>query len=117
MLLEALLLASGWACAADRDGKHAVLGSVSCARFIEDRKEGRWQAMPHAAWVEGYITAYNAHVPDTYNVLGGIDVERVIQRLENWCSVNVDKPLVEGLEKLIVELSPRRQRAAKDAVK
>lgn len=117
LLLGALLLASGWTCAADRDGKHAVLGSVSCGRFIEDRKEGRWQATPHAAWIEGYVTAYNTHVPDTYNLLGANDVEQVIQKLENWCSVNVDKPLLEGLEKLIVALYPRRQRAAQDAVK
>jgi len=110
--LLAVLVASGWAGAADDNGAYAVLGSASCARFIEDRKEGRWQAVPHAAWVEGYVTAYNAHVPDTYNLLGATEVEPLLERLENWCSVNPDKALVDGLRPLLDALYPARQRRA-----
>jgi hypothetical protein len=97
---------------ADAEGKYSISSRTSCGKYIEERKQisGVHYAQT-SYWVSGYITAYNAWMPDTYDITGDTDQASVMLWLENWCKANPLKNVSNGMELLILEMRPHRHRA------
>ena len=110
-LLLLMMLASGPAWAVGNDGASVIVGPISCGKFIENLKTG---GSPYMLWVAGYLTAYNALVPDTFDVLGNSDMASVKLWLENYCKANPLEKLPTAMEVLINELRPKRHRNRED---
>jgi hypothetical protein len=62
------------------------------------------------SWLNGYITAYNTYVDDTYNIIGGRDSAALNYWLANYCKKNPQGAFDTAVENLMVELKPQRVR-------
>jgi len=100
--------------AADKDGGFVSQGRPSCGEWINKGKDGSWGRTIYTAWVAGYITAYNIHKPDVYNILGSTDMESVLLWMDKYCRENPLNTSDDGMETLIDELWPNRKRTADD---
>lgn len=110
ILAAALLAAMPGARARDAAGSFETLGARSCATYMRDKQAQGWAYNADAAWVTGYLTAYNALTPDTSNILGETDVSAALLWLESYCKVHPSSGLAEGMLALTAELYPRRHR-------
>ena len=60
------------------------------------------------AWLNGYITAYNAYVADTFNIVGKRDMAALNFWLANYCTKNPQSSFDNAVGHLMVELAPQR---------
>jgi hypothetical protein len=60
------------------------------------------------AWLNGYITAYNAYVDDTFNIIGRRDTASLNYWLANYCKKHSDTSFDSAVGHLMVELAPQR---------
>ena len=60
------------------------------------------------AWLNGYITAYNAYVDDTFNIIGGRDSASLNYWLANYCNKNPQSYFDAAVGHLMTELAPQR---------
>ncbi len=110
ILAATLLCALPGAQARGATGSYATVGARSCAIFLRDQQARSWAYNADAAWVAGYLTAYNAQTPDTADILGGSDISSVLLWLQTWCKANGSAGLAEGMSELTKDLFPRRYR-------
>lgn len=115
LALTMLVSVSVWA--GDENGQFAALGTKSCGMYIDQRKAAAWPDTVSRAWIAGYLTAYNRLVPDTYNIIGNSDLESVTLWLENYCRAHPLNDLDDAMNRLVIELDPKRHRTAKEAGK
>ena len=113
-IIAVLLLVSSTAWGIDSEGHYQSL-RVSCGDFIAARKKGEGADWYYGWFVQGYISAYNAISPNTYNIYGNTDFTSAMLWMENWCNANPLKGLTEGMIVLTNELYPRRHKTAKEA--
>jgi len=102
------------ATARDKDDMYWVQGAISCGEWVKFRKEDSWEATATKAWIAGYITAYNLHRPDVYNILGSTDLESVNLWMDKYCQENPLSHLAKGMRALTIELWANRKRTADD---
>jgi hypothetical protein len=63
-------------------------------------------------WMAGFLTAHNLYVSDTYDVVGGLTMDDLEDRLEKICRTNPKERFAEAMITLVVqELHPKRVRA------
>ena len=60
------------------------------------------------AWLNGYITAYNAYTDDTFNIVGKRDAKELNYWLANYCKKHSNSSFDSAVGHLIVELIPQR---------
>jgi hypothetical protein len=60
------------------------------------------------AWLNGYITAYNAYVNDTFNIIGKRDPASLNYWLANYCKKNSNSSFDTAVGHLMTELEPQR---------
>ncbi len=111
LILAAILLGAipgVWA--RDASGSFATVDARSCATFLRDQQAHGWDYNADAAWVAGYLTAYNAVTPDTGDILGDTDMSGALLWLQGYCKAHPAQGLAEGLAALTAELHPRRLR-------
>lgn len=60
------------------------------------------------AWLNGYITAYNVHVDDTYNIMGKRDSVELAFWLANYCKKHQHSTFDTAVGQLMAELAPQR---------
>ena len=60
------------------------------------------------AWLNGYITAYNAYVDDTFNIIGEKDMASLNYWLANYCRKTPQSSFDSAVGNLMVELAPQR---------
>ena len=114
MLLFALLFPVMCA-AADKDGNY---GSTLPAKFRNCDKylDALDACMAHhcakqiiySTWLNGYVTAYNTYVNDTYNILGKRDLSSLNYWLANYCKKNPNISFDTAVENLMIKLAPER---------
>lgn len=106
----ALLLATltaplaGWcppARAADRDGNYAVwgLGQTSCNQYLKTGS-APGTSEQYASFVMGFLSAFNALAPDTYQATGSNGLQDNLDWLRNYCEAHK----TDGFERAIVNL-------------
>lgn len=96
--------------AADDKGLYQTLNYISCAQYIEDRKlplhTGRNAA--DEIYVSGWLSAYNYLTPNTYDVVPGHDIMKVLEWMDTFCKDNSDKSVEAGLLQFSSDSYPDR---------
>jgi len=118
LLATALLLPIGsWA--TDRDGfyrPYFMIGKnfnyAKCESFLTARelaRQGHFAAQNQFnQWLDGFLTAYDMYVPDTYDIAYGKNIESLDDWLENYCAKRPDNFFNDAVESLIFEIYPDR---------
>ena len=81
-------LVAGSAFAADNDGNYAVWGQgkKSCFHYNQARKESDSAAMEgFRSYLMGYLTAFDAITPKTYNIAGKMSLDDVLAWFDDYC--------------------------------
>lgn len=71
--------------AVDKSGDYAVwgVGRKSCFSYTTARASGKYDEYKY--FTMGYLTAYNALIPDTYRISGVDSFPDVLKWLDNYC--------------------------------
>jgi hypothetical protein len=115
-LFMVLLLSAQSASGSDEQSRFATFGgdcreAIKMYEFWTERNEDP----TFTIWLAGYVTAYNAATPGTYNILGSNDLKSATLWLYNWCKANPQRSLAEAAEALTIDLYPARHKSAKEA--
>ena len=102
-----LLLITAWAPARSHasDAVDIGQGALFCQKYA---KLGLDKKNDYIIWVQGFVSAYNALDPNTFNILGVKDWHFVRQWLDDYCKANPEKYFGEAVRVLIEELYPNR---------
>ncbi len=109
-----LLTAAHGASAKDVDGEFAVfsVGGKSCAEYLRARAGGGRAQHDFTTWMQGYLSAFNLIVPNTYDILGNRDFDKIVAWLDAHCSENRDTTFVNATALLTINLFPERRNIA-----
>ncbi len=83
----------------DKSGNYAIWGAgqKSCYRYLKERTtDGK---DPYRTYIMGYLTAYNAMVPDTYSISGNLSLDEIMVWIDDYCEANP----MSGLEQSLLE--------------
>jgi hypothetical protein len=108
-LITSILGGSCWAISSD--GRFTILGegSTSCGTWLQQRRSGHWLTL--AAWVLGYLTAYNQMVwKGGSNIAAGTDTDGIEAWLDGYCIRHTLDNISTATEALTIELVQRRSR-------
>ena len=96
--------------AADTQGMLWLFNKTSCVEYVEDRKlpDHTGRNGIDQIYVGGWLSAYNALVPDTYDITGGKDIDSVMQWIDKFCRDNPFESVQTGLIALAHDLYPNR---------
>ncbi len=98
------------AIAADEKGLYQTLNYISCPQYSEDRKlplhNGRNAA--DELYISGWLSGYNYLTPNTYDIVPGHDVMKVMEWLDSFCQVNTSKSVESGLLQFTSDNYPTR---------
>ena len=106
--------ADGWA--DDKNGRFTSYDSRSCGYYLDaysrttltgdTAQEGNHQAWGVFGWIDGYLTAYNAHVANgKESILGSMTINDARRWIAAWCRDNPSKDVMVGIEVLIRKLN------------
>ena len=114
----ASVLASDVCESVDKNGGYTTLikrEESGCSTFVAARDDARrgdyGRENKYLAWLSGYITAYNAEVSDTYDIMGAKDMPSLLLWLENECRQNPLEEFTKATEHLMIWLYPDRTRS------
>jgi len=93
-VLAVVLLSAGAASAADDDGAFYSrgVGSRSCQQYLDDGRQQSELFPFYRSWLNGYLTAYNAHVPETFDIAPNATVEGLAETMARICQQNTERP-------------------------
>ncbi|MDH5545617.1 MAG: peptidoglycan-binding protein [Gammaproteobacteria bacterium] len=99
--------------AADSDGSYAVKGAgiSSCGKFVSAAKNKKDLYLVYGGWVEGYITASNQHLDQTFDLAPWQSTQLLLKIIESVCTQNTEQNLHQVLARISADMS--RQRIAK----
>lgn len=100
----------GAAAAADRGGQFEVIGSgsLSCQRWLDDRRLGNASSQQSEMWVAGFLTAYNFYVFKDYDITDRFDGEYILTWIDDYCRERAPNRLVVAAHELVQMLRRRR---------
>ena len=103
--------------AADHDRTYWSQRPASCRDFLrvyraDDRKP---ESEPVRNWVAGYISAYNRQTPETYDILGTTEFDRVLLAVERFCKDNALSDVGAAMEAVTADLYPARHQTRRQA--
>ena len=118
-VLFGLVFSAAGASAADDAGKFAMKGAgfLPCQVFVTERAKRSSAYHLIGGWVEGYITAYNKHVADTYDITSFESLELLLSVMQNHCETNPRDRLYSVLNSLLTKLKPDRLSKESDRIK
>ena len=98
------------AIALDKNGKFAIkgVGNVSCEQFVKTITEDDPQKFLFAGWLNGYLTAHNQHLKDTFDITSWEDVETLGTYLKSHCSKNPNLSFFQATTQLLNEMYEQR---------
>ena len=108
-----VFLLSLWAPAAeaiDSHGKYGIFGSgqVRCNQWLRSRELKDSTSYRDAAWVAGYVTAYNRWVFKGRSVHPERDEESMLAMIDRFCTENPMDTVSGAAESMILELLRRQ---------
>lgn len=113
LILMAVTLLVPGARAADGQGDFAIkgAGAVSCGRFVEDwETRGRNMAV-YAGWIDGYVTAMNQTLADTFDLTPWQGAETLLGLMRRACEAVPEERFMDRLVALLRDMSPIRLRS------
>lgn len=110
LLCTALVVSGAAAKAADSKGLYQTLYYVSCATYVQDRKEpeNTGKNAVDKIYVSGWLSGYNYLTPNTYDILPNHNVDIVLQWLDQFCAKSPTQSIEAGLLQLTSDLYPDR---------
>ena len=96
--------------AADRSGQFEIFGSgtLTCQRWLDDRRLGNDSARQSEMWVAGYLTAYNFYVYKDYDITERFDGGYLLDWIDDYCRERSPNRLVVAAHELVQMLRRRR---------
>jgi hypothetical protein len=93
------LLPAPLAHAVDANGASRIrgIGADSCAKFLGDRRSSLL-VEHYRDWLDGFLTALNTQIPNTYDIAGGADMDGILEWISNWCGTNPGSKFLSGAE-------------------
>ncbi len=93
----------------DAQGNLAVwgVGQTSCFSYKKARTAGGFNDYKH--YTLGYLTAYNALTPETYNVSGSTDLHGVLGWLDAHCKKKPMESFEQALKTMVTTMHRSRQ--------
>ena len=85
--------------AVDANGASRIrgIGGDTCVKFLNDRRSPLL-VQPYRVWLEGFITALNSQIPDTYDIAGETDMDGILEWISQWCGVNPGSKFLSGVQ-------------------
>ena len=103
--------------AADHDRAYWSQRPASCRDFLKVYRsdERKPESEPVRNWIAGYLSAYNRQTPETYDILGTTDFERVLKAVEQHCKDNPLSDMSAAMEAVTVDLYATRHQTRRQA--
>lgn len=100
--------------ARDIDGEFAAfgMGGSTCQNYLMARKKGTGDQLAYMDWVEGYLSAFNLIIDNTYDVMGGRKLNKALAWLDKYCQKYQSHIFANAVAALTVRLHPSRQNLA-----
>ncbi len=107
-----IMFHSAAAFAADKTGSFALKGAgfLRCQIFVTEREKKSNIYYMIGGWVEGFISAHNKYVIDTYDVMSFESLELLLTVVQNHCQSNPNDRLYSVLNSMIIKVTPDRLR-------
>lgn len=107
-VLSVSLLMSFNSIAADSDGKFAVKGAgrKTCEQFVETAKLKNSDLYLYGGWIEGFVSAYNQHQPNTYDVTPWQTTELMLFLLQEHCKKHPETRFLTAVNGIFKALHP-----------
>ncbi len=108
------LLLSAVAQGADIDSKFAVKGAgiSSCEKFLEAYEEEKELYYTYGGWLDGYMTAANQHLGDTYDIAPWQSTGLLLTMMASNCKKNPEISFHQVAQLMVDELVKTRLRSA-----
>ena len=121
LVLGALMAVSGWALAADADGKFAVKGAArtTCEHYskaYEERTESPNRYVIYTGWLEGYLSALNERTPGTYDLTSFESTQLLARLVYANCQRDVSMPFFNIARHMAAALKVTRIPSFSDTV-
>ncbi len=108
-----------WVQAADAEQSYAIKGAgvVSCERYVTALDEKSKEYISFAAWIDGYITAFNQFQPETFDIAPWQSTLLLTQALGRHCKKNPETRFFKTLMMMLQALNANRLQKRSDVVK
>jgi len=112
LIVSGLLLTQA-ATADDVKGQYGVRGAAlaSCSIYEKERAARSPVYRMIASWMDGYITATNQHVDDTYDTASFESTELLTALVSEHCKKNPETPVFAVVNSLIKQFAKNRLRS------
>lgn len=107
-----VLVVAGAAEAADKQGRFRLQGAgvLGCDRYSQIRAQRGEDYKTVLSWMNGYFTAANEFIPDTFDILPWQSAELVGSLIDAFCQQNKDVNVATAVRQLVEVLMPQRIR-------
>lgn len=98
------------ALALDRNGKYAIkgVGNASCDQYVKITETDDPQKFLFAGWINGYMTAHNQHLKDTFDIVSWENIETLGNYLRSHCKKNPNLSFFQATTQMLSELHEKR---------
>ncbi|MDJ0738247.1 MAG: peptidoglycan-binding protein [Gammaproteobacteria bacterium] len=117
-LTASLVVTAATAGAADRDGSLAIEGAglLPCAVYVREREQRSNVYYMVAGWVEGFVTAHNKLLDDTFDVTSFESLELLLLLIDQHCAGNPEDRLYPVVNTLLAAFNDDRLERASATV-
>lgn len=98
--------------AADAGGNYAIWGpgARSCNQYQRSVEDAAARSA-FRDFLMGYLTAYNALAPTTYNALGDMSLEQALAWLDDYCAAHLLDSFDRALGQMLIDRHESRTQA------
>lgn len=109
-ILSGALVYSSVCFTADESGQFALKGAgfLSCKNYVDERERRSSVYYMIAGWLDGFVSAHNKYVADTYDILSFESSELLLLVIDNHCQSNPDDRLYAVVNSILAKLGPDR---------
>ena len=86
------------------------IGGDSCVQFLDDRRSPPL-VKPYESWLEGFLTALNSQLSNTYDIAGETDTDDILEWIAQWCGDNPGSKFLQGAQAYVIFAYPSRIRS------
>lgn len=109
-VLFGLMLVGAAVSGSDDNKAYAVKGAgiAPCSKFLESVESGDKAYFVYGGWLEGYFTASNKYLPETYDLIPWQSTQLMLKTVESVCKQSPDMTLNSVVQMLVGNLAPQR---------
>lgn len=95
------------------------VGRLSCERFLREREAGSKLYWNIGGWIDGFLSGYNAYVPDTFDITAYAPLDSAdsfVVLLARHCRNNERDPIAHVVKSIADQLHPIRLKKPSEIV-